>query len=191
MAFFQCLMCLYIIFVSLKLVKDVINRSLDLWFIVQSYLSTILMFAGLYSLMHRLDHACFAGLDEDDFSVGRPLIFFIDFFTFSVGCMSAGLAKVTAAKWYSELLVSAQMLCSIVYWCVILGSGLDHVMSLTPAKKPGKSGSQPPPIPGTSLSINSDNPHASDGLGHTRTRRPSRPRDTDGSAILLQTTTDT
>lgn len=63
------------------------------------------------------------------------------------------MSRVYATRWYSELLVSAQMLASIVYWCgafhssariptlrlspllpVILGSGLDHVLDLAPSK---------------------------------------------------------
>jgi len=79
--------------------------------------------------------------------------------------MSAGLSKISAVKWFSELLVSAQMLSSIVYWCVILGSGLDHVLDLAPTRPPKASLS---PTVAPTLSINGDAPRTDDGPGMRR-----------------------
>jgi hypothetical protein len=67
-----------------------------------------------------------------------------------------GISKVYPIEWSAELLVSLQMLVAMMYWCgtapyfnliafwralvlteptvVILGSGLDHVLNLTPVK---------------------------------------------------------
>ena len=45
-------MVAWIILMSFKLVQDVMHRNLSLWFIIQSYLSTILMFTGIYMLVY-------------------------------------------------------------------------------------------------------------------------------------------
>lgn len=80
---------LFIIITSLKLVQQVLHRTITLSFILQSYLSTILLFAGLYVLLYRIDEDSFDGL-EPSTEKTEVLIAYVDFLTFSTGLMSAG-----------------------------------------------------------------------------------------------------
>lgn len=51
---FQLVHVLFMVVVSVKLVHQVIHRSVNILFIIQSYLSTIVMFGGVYTLMYAL-----------------------------------------------------------------------------------------------------------------------------------------
>jgi len=135
MASTQAAMAIFIILLSIKLVQDVVKREMSMWFIIQSYLGTSLMFAGFYALINKMDVHAFTGIPaSNQFSSVPAMLNFVDFFTFSIGIMSAGISKIYPEMWYAEIVVTIQMLTCMLYWCVILGSGLDHVLSLTPVK---------------------------------------------------------
>lgn len=79
---------------------------------------------------NRLDNTCFDGLEETATLNTRVLLFYIDLLTFSMGIMSAAVSKVQAIAWYVELVVMFQELVAMVYWCAILGYGLDHILDI-------------------------------------------------------------
>jgi len=54
MVLFQGLHLVVVIFTSIKLVKQIMHHTVSAWFIAQSFLSTILLFAGIYSLVYCL-----------------------------------------------------------------------------------------------------------------------------------------
>jgi hypothetical protein len=66
MVVFQSLHLLLIIVVSVKLVKQVVHHTVSGWFLIQSYLSSILLFAGIYTLLYRVERHSFRGVLEVD-----------------------------------------------------------------------------------------------------------------------------
>ncbi len=47
---------------SIKLVKQLKHHSANTWFLTQSYLSTVLLFAGIYTLVARVLPSAFHGV---------------------------------------------------------------------------------------------------------------------------------
>jgi len=122
---FQLLHMLFMVLVSAKLVHSATVGHINIWFILQSYLSTAIMFAGIYLLLHIRDSTAFFGLDAPIEKDCMTFCWYIDLLNFSIGVMSAGISKVVPARWYAELVVSCQMLVAMVYWMFILGFGID------------------------------------------------------------------
>jgi len=100
----QALHLALVIVTSVKLVKQVIHRTATGTFIVQSYLSTILLFAGVYTLIYKSDSNTFFGLDDHHGSVNSgsasysfaafPVFeLFARFLYFSITTMTTGKAK--------------------------------------------------------------------------------------------------
>jgi hypothetical protein len=127
---FQLIHVAFIILLSIKLVHNVIHRSVNFFFIIQSYLSTIVMFAGVYLLIDLYERTAFIGLSQThDSPQAEVFELYVDFLVFSIGVMSAGISKIVPNLWYAELVVGLQMLVCMVYWMFILGYGLDNVMN--------------------------------------------------------------
>eukprot|EP00118_Oscarella_pearsei_P013756 m.113446 g.113446 ORF g.113446 m.113446 type:complete len:211 (+) comp37458_c1_seq35:47-679(+) len=55
LAIFQGLNLLLVVFTSVKLAKQIIHHTASSLFLMQSYVSTLLLFAGFYTLIFRLD----------------------------------------------------------------------------------------------------------------------------------------
>lgn len=132
---FQVAHLLLIIVVSIKLVKQVSHRTVSGWFLVQSYLSAILLFAGIYSLIYRASSNTFNGvLTSSDRSNEQPDLvhLFISFLYFSCTTMATvGYGDITPSAWYTQIVVLAQMLLTVLYNTVILSIGLSHFSGQT------------------------------------------------------------
>lgn len=132
------------IILSVKLTKQLFHRTASGWFLVQSYGSTILLFGGIYALIYRLDEASFTGLPA--LSSNTDALVYIEVFirfnyfsivTMTTGnssyCISrshtfhiAGFGDIHAVSIVSVLVVSVQLLLSVVYTTVIFVKGLAH-----------------------------------------------------------------
>jgi len=160
MLFFQLLHLVFVIVTSIKLCKQVLHKTASPLFVVQSFLSTIFLFAGLYTLLHRIMSDCFYGFSmyESSDSALVSLQIFIKFLYFSTATMTTvGYGDVTATMWYTQLLVTCEMLLSVTYTVVIFAQGLSHF--------------NPAPTSSTDLnmSIPLRSPLEAEGLSHFNT----------------------
>ena len=137
MILFQLVHLLLTVVVSTKLVKQVSHRTVSGWFLVQSYLSAILLFAGIYSLLFRANTASFSGVissgGADTQNSDLDLIrVFISFLYFSTATMATvGYGDIYAALWWTKMVVLTQMLLTVLYNTVILSIGLSHFSGQT------------------------------------------------------------
>ena len=137
MILFQLVHLLLTVVVSTKLVKQVSHRTVSGWFLVQSYLSAILLFAGIYSLLFRANTSSFNGVIKGDGIDAKQsdldlIRVFISFVYFSTATMATvGYGDITAALWWTKLVVLCQMLLTVLYNTVILSIGLSHFSGQT------------------------------------------------------------
>ena len=59
---------------SVKLTKQIVHHTASNSFLVQSYLSTILLYAGIYTLLNRLDNQAFKGVGSQGVSTMHALV---------------------------------------------------------------------------------------------------------------------
>lgn len=147
---FQVVHLLFIVVVSVKLGKQVFHRTASGWFVVQSYLSTLVLFTGLYTLMYRITSTTFLGLyPAEDIAHGGKLgmtsqvgvgaskgksagsaeveylALFWKFLYFSATVMSTvGFGDIRPALWASYMATLVQMMLSVVYNTVIFSKAL-------------------------------------------------------------------
>jgi len=136
MIFFQCLNLILIVLVSIKLVKQLLHRNASGLFLVQSYLSTIMLFAGIYMLLFRINMKTFSGLPESADRVISMEMFdiWVRFLYFSVTTMSTvGYGDIYPTMWYSCLVAMLQMLLNTLYTVVIFAKGMAHFAQQQPA----------------------------------------------------------
>lgn len=101
-------------------------------FLFQAYGSTILLFAGIFTLVHRADPKAWDGMATEgkEADVDYVVKSFIIFIYFSVQTMtSVGFGDVHPLYWYNYLLVSGEMLMGLLYSVAILGRGLEVIAS--------------------------------------------------------------
>jgi Ion channel len=132
MTVFQLLNIVFILVVSVKLVKQLVHRTASGWFLAQSYLSTLLLFGGIYHLLFRIAASSFDGiLEEVQAQTHSPfamlLLVAVRCWYFSITAVTTtGFGDIVATRWYSQVVVSLQMLLSTVYTTVIFAKGLSH-----------------------------------------------------------------
>eukprot|EP01091_Cochliopodium_minus_P016657 TRINITY_DN6311_c0_g1_i2.p1 TRINITY_DN6311_c0_g1~~TRINITY_DN6311_c0_g1_i2.p1 ORF type:complete len:297 (+),score=49.11 TRINITY_DN6311_c0_g1_i2:33-893(+) len=130
MIFFQVLQLTFIILTSIKLSKQIIHGTASNWFLIQSYLSTVLLFAGLYELIYILVPDAIVGvipaMDQNNELTHDFL--FIRLIYFSLSVMSTtGFGDIHSNRWYADLIVIVQMLLSVLYTTVIFVRGIEHI----------------------------------------------------------------
>eukprot|EP00730_Choanoeca_flexa_P002716 TRINITY_DN11145_c0_g1_i4.p1 TRINITY_DN11145_c0_g1~~TRINITY_DN11145_c0_g1_i4.p1 ORF type:complete len:367 (+),score=73.01 TRINITY_DN11145_c0_g1_i4:31-1131(+) len=128
MVFFQSVHLIIVVIASIKLAKQVLHHTASNSFLIQSYLSTVLLYAGVYTLLHRLDFKSFEGMDEHLEEVKSETyitLSFIKLLYFSVATMTGtGFGDIHSGKWYMDLVISTQMLLSVVYTTTIFARGI-------------------------------------------------------------------
>eukprot|EP00026_Physarum_polycephalum_P015204 Phypoly_transcript_15834.p1 GENE.Phypoly_transcript_15834~~Phypoly_transcript_15834.p1 ORF type:complete len:289 (+),score=28.31 Phypoly_transcript_15834:108-869(+) len=130
MLLFQTLHITLVIGTSIKLCKQVLHRTASPMFVVQSFLSTTLLYAGLFTLINRADQDAFTGFSQYANQPPKPLAtiqIFIKFWYFSTATMTTvGYGDVTPTTWYTQLIVTTEMLLSVTFTVVIFAQGLSH-----------------------------------------------------------------
>jgi len=134
MAAFQAIHLFLVFITSIKLCRKVLHKKAAPLFVAQSFLSTLLMYSGMYTLIYCIFKDAFLGLKDSD----TPLIVATRLLYFSTATMTtAGYGDVTPARWFTELLVTSQMLVSLTYTVIIFTQGLAHFNTpyIIPKKK--------------------------------------------------------
>jgi len=136
-----------VVLTSIKLVKQVLHRTVSPWFFAQSYLSTILLYAGIYTMVWKMtipegtaqptQHTPFFGTilstNDPDF---QWLLTWVTFLYFSTATMTTvGYGDISPGIWYTQIIVCTEMLFSIMYSAVILSIGLQHFTGSTYVEK--------------------------------------------------------
>jgi len=134
MASFQILHLLLVFITSIKLCRKVLHKKAAPLFVAQSFLSTLLLYGGMYTLIYCMLPDAFAGLHAND----TPIVVATRLLYFSTATMTtAGYGDITPTRWFTELLVTSQMLVSLTYTVIIFSQGLAHFNTpyIIPKKK--------------------------------------------------------
>jgi hypothetical protein len=141
-SFFQTVHLLVVVVVSIRLIRMIghLDPHLTISFLIQSYLSTVLLFGGVYFLFFRFNPSAFHGIDHWAHTYGdlsdpiyhHGFLLFLRFVYFSSGVMTTcGFGDIVPSIWYSVFMVMLHQLISVAYNVVILGMGLAHFIRST------------------------------------------------------------
>lgn len=126
----QIFQFLVMFFVSWRLVRKVKNNNVNISFLVQSYLSNIFSYAGIYMiyfLMVPKGDSFVWSLNRDsnlDLSSILPSFFFLSMTVAS----TTGFGDIVPVSFLSRLLCSFQMISTLFYNVVVLGLGVCHII---------------------------------------------------------------
>eukprot|EP00118_Oscarella_pearsei_P013761 m.113297 g.113297 ORF g.113297 m.113297 type:complete len:310 (+) comp37458_c1_seq6:47-976(+) len=132
LAIFQGLNLLLVVFTSVKLAKQIIHHTASSLFLMQSYVSTLLLFAGFYTLIFRLDKKSFTGVtetsstDDEEKSVLIIELFLLMIYFSASNATLCGSSEVHPDIWYSLIFVILQMVLSFAYFASILSEATSH-----------------------------------------------------------------
>ncbi|CAC5407099.1 unnamed protein product [Mytilus coruscus] len=135
MIILQLINLVLIIITSANLARQMVSgiQPVSWIFLIQSYIATLLLFAGLYTITKRLKPASWKYLREDVDDPVYIAIIYCKFLYFSVSTGTlCGNVDITPYDWYNCIFVSMQMLLSFMYFASILGHAC---MPLHSAKK--------------------------------------------------------
>lgn len=117
---FQAANLILVIFTTIKLTKQIMHQTVTKSFLGQSFLSTTLLYAGLYTLVYKFEAAAFQHISGAKSPMGTPLVFFkMTVYSISTGTL-CGSSSIVADLWSAQLIASTQMLMSYVYFASVL-----------------------------------------------------------------------
>lgn len=126
---FQLTNLVVVIITTVKLTKQVMHQTVTKSFLGQSYLSTTLLYAGLYTLMYKSQSDAFENIKVSDTIFG-PWELFVKMLFFSISTATlCGASHISPIEWYCQLITGTQMLMSYVYFASVL------FMAVHPPKK--------------------------------------------------------
>eukprot|EP00112_Aurelia_sp_Birch-Aquarium-sp1_P002059 Seg1224.5 transcript_id=Seg1224.5/GoldUCD/mRNA.D3Y31 product="hypothetical protein" protein_id=Seg1224.5/GoldUCD/D3Y31 len=122
---FQLVNLVLVFAATIKLTKQYIHKTASMRFIINGYLSMIVLFAGLYMLAYRFNSKCFVDSATREKKFEYSVVIFIRMLNLSISTGTlCGAASATASEWYSALAMSLQMLISFVYFASFLSQVL-------------------------------------------------------------------
>jgi len=128
--FLQSFHLLGVLFITFLMLRRVRQVSFSLAFLIQSYLSTLALFAGIYFLIFKLDDSSFAGVIQGDASSFHPFFEYVRILYFSATTMTTvGYGDISPHSWYACVLVIGEQLVSFVFTTVLFGMGMVHFSS--------------------------------------------------------------
>lgn len=87
----QLVQLVFVLVTSVKLVKQLRHRTASGWFLIQSYLSVVILYAGSYTLIYQIEPNSFHSEQLDDNSVSEIFAIYTIFVYFSGTTMSTGM----------------------------------------------------------------------------------------------------
>lgn len=124
----QTINLVIMIFVSVQLFNQIQKREVNRILLVQSYIATVLLFAGIYTASYRINGKAWKFISEpedDDTNPTLVVSIYLRFFFFSISTATlCGAADALPKEWYTSLFVSTQMLLSFMYFASVLGTTL-------------------------------------------------------------------
>ncbi|CAH1240304.1 Hypp5971 [Branchiostoma lanceolatum] len=127
---FQLVNLVLVVYTSVKLTQQLYEHKASASFLGQSYLSTVLLFAGLYTCIYRLEPKSWRDVHDDDaLTPELVVVLFIKMFFFSMSTGTlCGASDIVPMEWYNYLVVCVQMLLSFVYFASIftMASGVPN-----------------------------------------------------------------
>ncbi|XP_066915611.1 uncharacterized protein [Clytia hemisphaerica] len=125
MVVFQFVNLVLSISATMKLKKQYIHKTASMKFMLQSYASTVVLFAGLYTFVAKINPHYFSGLEKVNRGDFRSVLLFAKLFFTSISTGTlCGAAKVTAVHFSTEFIMALQMLLSFIYFASILSQVL-------------------------------------------------------------------
>lgn len=122
MILLQLLNLVLIISTSAKLARQMFKHHISGILLIQTYMATVLLFAGLYTVTKRLKPSSWKDLREDAADPVYIAIIYCKFLYFSVSTGTlCGSVEISPSDWYNCIFVSLQMLLSFMYFASILG----------------------------------------------------------------------
>lgn len=122
MILFQLINLVLIIFTSAKLARQMLDQQISGLLLIQSYIATLLLFAGLYTVTKRLKPSSWKYLQEDVKDPTYLAVIYCKFLYLSVSTGTlCGSVDITPDDWYNCVFMSLQMLLSFMYFASILG----------------------------------------------------------------------
>lgn len=127
----QVAQCALVMATSFRVVRKINSKSITPYFLISSYLSSALLFGGIFFMLFLLDSSAFQFPDtreEDnttDITLHRALFRFL-YFSF-VGQTSLGFGDIIPSSTITRVVVMTQLLLNVVYTFVILGLGLSSI----------------------------------------------------------------
>ncbi|KAJ7393324.1 hypothetical protein OS493_006294 [Desmophyllum pertusum] len=117
---FQAANLILVFFTTIKLTKQIMHQTVTKSFLGQSFLSTTLLYAGLYTLVYKFDSKAFQNISGAKDALNTPLVFFkMTVFSISTGTL-CGSSAIIPDLWSAQLIASTQMLMSYVYFASLL-----------------------------------------------------------------------
>lgn len=132
-----------VILTSVELARKLLSHSGNGFLLCQSYISTILLFSGIYTVTFRLNPKGWKFVDENINDPVQVVELWSKFLFLSVSSGTlCGSSSFLPKVWYNNLLVSIQMLLSFIYFASILGHSVRPTLKMMPTRLPTINGGQ-------------------------------------------------
>lgn len=90
----QLVQLIFVIVTSVKLVKQLRHRTASGWFLIQSYLSVVILYAGAFTLIYQIEPSSFHSEQLGDEGIAEIFSMYTIFLYFSGTTMSTGKQKL-------------------------------------------------------------------------------------------------
>lgn len=129
-----------VILTSVELARKLLTHCGNNFLLCQSYISTILLFSGVYTVTFRLDPKGWTSQETIDNPI-QVVDLWSKFLFLSVSSGTlCGSSNLMPRIWYNNLLVSTQMLLSFIYFASILGHTVRPTPKVMPVRLPTMNG---------------------------------------------------
>ncbi|XP_067659468.1 uncharacterized protein [Haliotis asinina] len=154
MILLQVLNLIALVYTSVLLAKLLLRHRVTAFVLAQSYISSLFLFAGLYTLTYRLQPDSWKFIQED--LVSDPVfvvVLYAKFLFFSVSTATlCGSDNALPKDWYNCIFAAAQMLLSFVYFASILSQSMMPKLADIIRNQESQQGPRSSPRPRSALS---------------------------------------
>jgi len=122
MILFQLIHMLLVFGTSIKLCRRVLHKEASPLFVAQSFMSSVLLYGGIYHMLNFTYPDSFSGIDSPSHFVRA-----VNFLYYSTATMTTvGFGDITPNTWFAQLIVTSQMIVSVTFTVIIFAQGLAH-----------------------------------------------------------------